>query len=690
MSVLFYQDRTKASIDAMVKSSISAAPIVFDRSSKVHYVRIGCGFDTETSTLNLQGALVGYCYHWQMSIGNLTILGRYLRLMQDLFSTLIESLGDNRMLVWDANLGYEWQYCKHYWNELGISGLFGKTERNPLRVIVGDKIELRECIGLFGKSLDDIANNYTQLEKKKGDLDYEKVRLSITPLTEKEIKYTVADVEILRELGNYVFEHYFNNGEKLAFTKTGFIRNKIKKRFGKFLKSQYSKIKSWMPTEDEYTLFRNFLMKGGWCGSNAYYLELLLENIICADLTSDYPAVMFQKKYPMGKPIECAPEEFNTEKIPYIIKVVLRDVKSRNTHSFISAHKCLNKKDVLLSPESIIDNGRIWQAKEVYMCLNEIELATIQKMYDIGSIEIITCWKFEKYGYLPKEVTDVIKEEYLNKERLKREGKQDTLEYKASKEVVNGIFGMMLTALYLDEMELDDDLVIQMNNCKRYEDAINNLFLSPFWGMWVTTYARDILVDIVSRFPDVVIQYDTDSIYFSKDSKEYSNLIEYINEFNSKVERFNHLYFRGDNHFADLGCWDIEKPFKRFKGLGAKRYMYEKQSGEIKVVIAGCRKKDKVSTLVLQARDNGVEPFEFFKDGMLIDEEHSNKKATSYVEVNSIPVERVKYTDYLGNEEEVELSSSAVLFPIQFKMGMAPTYEEIVECIRIWKRNTPH
>lgn len=689
MSTIFYHSRNAAEVDNILREYIENAQIIYDGTTRTRYVKLGCGFDIENSVLNIQGKLYGYCYHWQMSIGKYTVLGRYLSLMQEMFDYIINTIGDRRLLVWDANLGYEWQYCKCYWNDLGISQLFGKTERNPLRVVIGDRIELRECLGLFGKSLADVAKNYTGLEKKKDDLDYEKIRLSITPMTEKEIGYCVADVEILRELGNYVFENFMGNKEKLPFTKTGRIRNKIKKRYGKFLRAQYKKIESWMPTEEEYTLFRNFLMKGGWCGSNAKYVDKLLFDVICADLTSDYPAVMFQKRYPMGKPIECEPCEFMTKNVPYIIKVVFRGVHSKNTHSFISTHKLLNKASVVANPDSIIDNGRVWEAKELYMVINDIEFDTIRKMYDIENIEIIQCWKFEKYGFLPSEVTSVIKEEYLNKEKLKSEGKTDTNEYRNSKEIVNGIFGMMLTALYMDEMELNDNLEIEMNNCKSYGQAIKHLFLSPFWGMWVTAYARDILVDIVSRFPDAVIQYDTDSIYFKKDCPEYSNLLEYINQYNSKIEKFNKLLFRNP-HFNDLGCWDIEKPFKRFKGLGAKRYMYEKQSGEIKVVIAGCRKNGKESTLEWQARDNDIDPFDFFKDGMLIDEEHSNKKATSYVELDSIPVEKLEYTDYLGNTELVELSTSAVLYPITFKMTMAPCYEDIIESIRIWHRNTPH
>lgn len=115
--------------------------------------------------------------------------------------------------------------------------------------------------------------------------------------------------------------------------------------------------------------------------------------------------------------------------------------------------------------------------------------------------------------------------------------------------------------------------------------------------------------------------------------------------------------------------------------------MYETHDGNIKVVVAGLRKskKDKRSTLLhmleyVNERDGtNLTPFEFFKDGMYIDEEHSEKLCSHYIDDFYV----VNY-----NGETLEVPSCIVLEPIPFKMGLGEMHKSLLIAVQRSMRNT--
>jgi hypothetical protein len=219
----------------------------------------------------------------------------------------------------------------------GISDLFAKEKRDPLYVEVGGKIVFREVIGLFGRSLAQIASDYCGMEKLVGDLDHEKKRNSLTPLTEEEIGYTVRDVEILLKLSTVIFERYFGNKPTMPYTATGIVRAAIKRELGVNLKKERQRIKELMPEEWEYQLFRTKLFKGGISGSNILKMNKVLYGVVGADITSDYPYQMLTQLFPVGGATRCEPKEFMTKEIPYIAWIRFKKFKSRTCHALMSA-----------------------------------------------------------------------------------------------------------------------------------------------------------------------------------------------------------------------------------------------------------------------------------------------------------------------------------------------------------------
>lgn len=708
MNKLYIEDLDDFELEDLIDGVIINSKTLYDAKSRQKYLNIPCGFDIETTKIIVnENVKTAYCYHWQLGFGDYIIKGRRLDGMQKLFEMIISSIKSNKenykLYIFDANLGYEWQFCKHYWRKMNITKLFAKSKRNPLEIEIGNAIVMREVLGLFGNSLAQIAKNYCGIKKLVGDLDYNETILSSTIMTDKEIGYCDRDVEILVTLAReYIYKNYLvKKGEgQIPYTATGIVRNRIKKELGKNLKSERNYIKECMPTKDEYELFRRYLFKGGICGSNIVKMNIIHENCVKgADITSDYPYQMLTKKFPMGKPIIVNNNQFMEDDKPYIAIIRFNKFKSKSTHALMSAHKALNKEELKGNKEinscTILDNNRIQYAENIELVLNDIEFKSLKKVYKWKRAQVLKCWKFnDGYSILPSHMRKVCIEQYLKKEELKSSGKSETQEYRDAKAFVNSIFGMCATALFMEEWIYNDetcDIWIEEDEngnkiTKDYEECCELLFLSPFWGFWITSYAREMLIDVISKFPRAIIQYDTDSVYYLTNTEQSEALEKYLKNKNRLMREKNNILFLGNEHMLSIGTWDFTETFKKFKALGSKRYMYESKKG-IKVVLAGCRKskkegKEGISTLVLQCEDNNkkngtnISPFEFFnKEGMLIDEEHSEKLCSLYVEDEII----VSKKDRDGNIEEIYCPSAIVLEPIPFKMTMGKVHKELFE-----------
>ena len=710
----YYYEQDGDIVREIVEKKVMESITVLSRTDHVKYLKIPAGFDIETTDILVSVELhTAYCYHWQFGFDDIAIMGRKLDSMLDFFEYLIEVINYRKpkckLLVFDANLGYEWQFCKSYWNQLQITKVFAKEERDPLSIQLKNTIDMREVLGLFGKSLAQIAKNYCGMEKLVGDLDYSKIRLSNTPMTDKEIGYCVRDVEILCKLASgVVYKNFFGNKPKLPYTSTGLIRDAIKREYGANLKAQKELIKSWMPDdEEEYEIFRRYLFKGGISGSNIKLADKVLEHVMGADITSDYPFQMLTKRFPMGKATVINSSEFMKENKPYIATIVFHKFRSKSQHAIMSAHKALNSREMIRSEDTILDNNRVQYADRIVLVINDIEYKSLKKAYKWDHAIVKKCWVFnEGYKKLPNEIRKVVIKQYLVKEELKAEY-SNTQEYKDAKAFVNGIFGMMCTALYFEDLAfIEDTCLIGLDKRRAYEDCINNLFLSPYWGFWITSYAREMLIDVITRFPEVIIQYDTDSVYFIN-NEVGQKLRNHLQARNESYMTINDILFQHNKRMRKLGTWDITDEFQKFKGLGSKRYMYLDKDGDYHVTIAGCRKytvedendpnyKKERSTMMDQLEHddliNGTktDPFDFFTEGMFIHPDHSKKLASTYVDKRYV----IDYTDEDGNVERIDCPSAIVLTPIPFtmkfgRMGITKkTYGDLLIAVRRFEMNS--
>ncbi len=648
------------------------------------YLYCGGGYDTETTTIKHTETInnidymrpdFAFVYHYQIMINGVYIYGRDFNKIVPLFAMLVkhiqENYPDTKLIIWVANLSYEWAFFKRQLASIGITKIFAKTERKILMVEMADCIEFRECIGLFGNSLAKIAKTYTKTQKAKGDLDYNKIRTPETEITDTEEGYCYTDVKILDELSYIAFDMFTLKYLDIPLTGTGILRQDCKKKI-KNIKWEYERNLKLMPeNETIYNIFRQYLYAGGYAHSNVEFAGITLENVICADLKSDYPAQMNHKKFPSGELLEITNlnECYTDDNISYIGVVRLFGVNAKTAHTYISMNKIFNPKEEWVG--CIFDNGRLIKGDNIVLVLNEVDLKAVELMYNIDKMVIERAWKFTKQSTIPKFLRDTMNEYYIKKEELGNSGYKDKIEYIESKRKVNAVYGMTATRLYLNEYYFDEkEKDIKEREKTDYNTAREKVWLNPYIGYWTTSYARLIICYFCSKFPDAVVQYDTDSLYI-RDCEQTKDILEEIEKYNINIRMTNHKTF-DDRNMLNIGTWELSKPYKKFKGLGAKRYIVEKQDGTIKPTIAGCNSQ----SLVKYCNERGLDVFNYFKHNMLLRCADSDKLTVDYYD-GDIMLKKV--TDYNGNTSIVEVGTYAALYEIPFKMTLKEDYQTLIK-----------
>lgn len=713
---------TKLNIATVVSDLLSGVQTCCNkkRESKKSelYLRCGGGYDTESTTVtdDTGKPLFAFVYHVQICINGQYMYFRDIQLIVPFFIELCHAVKAMRtkkkqpkLIIWVANLAHEYAFFKRQLAIVGITDLFAKEERQPIKIELQGCIELRECLGLFGNSLEKVAKDYTTTQKLKGDLQYDLIRGLNTPLSSDEYNYCKNDVVILDELSEVAFTKFTDNQLKIPMTFTGILRQRCKAAI-KNIKYEYAANAKLMPhSEYDYYTMRKYLYAGGLSGTNCLYVGQYIEKAKCADVTSDYPAQMNHMLYPAGELIECTPAEILQHKGQFRILLFTCDLSAKTSHAVLSKHKVLNMKKYATQeapddyPETgfarsvLVENGKIQYGENLCLMLNNTDIAAYRELYNITNIKIMRCWYFTKKAKAPKFLLDCMNHDYLAKQTLKAAGKKYTEEKKA----VNSYYGMTATKLY-DCMygynELLED-IDEMSSDLSYEQQRKRMWLSPYIGYWCTSYARALLMHFISRFPDVVIQYDTDSLYYITDEnkvpKERIQAFEKaLKQYNMRIKLKNMDMFKNDSHFDDLGTWEIDKDnLTGFKGLGAKRYLKRKKDGTLNPVVAGMVK----SSFAEYVEKTGIDPFELFDDDLKLDRVTSKKLASAYYDgitkqviidgkVKKVPDltapdKAVKITDYLGNTEIVTIGTYHALYNIEFSMKVAAEYVEFSQML---------
>lgn len=656
------------------------------KKEKIDYYNIPASFDIETSSFYEGKEKRATMYIWQLGIAGYCIYGRTWSEFDDTMERIKETLklSDKKyMPIYVHNLSYEFQWIM---KRMSFSDVFALENRKVLRAKTTDGFEFRCSYLLSGLSLAKVGENLLKYKCNKmvGDLDYDLVRHSGTPLSDKELGYCINDIRVVMA---FVQEEIENNGDitKIPMTKTGYVRNFCREFFlhegdknhsgksSKEAKKYRDLIKSLTMAPDEYEqLKRGF--QGGFTHADASKCGRTYKDIDSMDFTSSYPAVMLSEKFPMssGTLIKYPTvEQFNYYKKYFccIFDCKFNNIQLINLQDApIGASHCWNIK------KPIIDNGKIFYAETLTTTITEQDFYIYQKFYKWDTIQVANL-RFYTKGYLPKNFILAIIDLYKAKNELKDvEGKEQ--EYQLKKGMLNSCYGMAVTDPVRDIIEFDiskgewkeakkndtNKMIEQYNKSKKR-------FLFYPWGIWVTAYARRNLFSGIYSLGDDYIYSDTDSVKF----QNYENHKEYFEKYNTWIEKrlFAMCDFYGIDHDEIrpktikgkekmLGVWDYDGHYDRFKTLGAKRYLVE-TNGKYKLTVSGLNKK----TAIEYMKEQG-DPFEFFEEGMKIDGEHTGKLTHFYIDDETSGI----VEDYEGNPMQYHELSSIHMEKAEYNLDM--------------------
>ena len=124
-----------------------------------------------------------------------------------------------------------------------------------------------------------------------------------------------------------------------------------------------------------------------------------------------------------------------------------------------------------------------------------------------------------------------------------------------------------------------------------------------------------------------------------------------------------------------LGAFEVDAKYKRFKTLGAKRYLYEYSNGDFGITVAGMGKK---TGLKYMLENFGGDIFNYFEDGLIIPSKYSGRLIHTYVD----EIRSGKLIDMYGIESEYFSPASIHLEPAPYTLGLTGDFLRFINDIK--------
>ena len=654
---------------------------------KFEYWNIPCAFDIETTSFyRPDGSKAATMYLWGFNFNGRSVYGRTWPEFMDLLEYLHDVLNTEqiRLIIYVHNLPYEMGFMARW---LNIESSFCMADHKMVKAVTAWGIEFRDSLVESGKRLALLAEDLKENPVRKLDtLDYRGVRHSETPLTDYELLYQLNDVRVL---ANYIFEKAkkrYNGIPNILMTRTGYVRERYRKATrenpDRNIKTHYT---NWMKiltlNMEEYFVLET-AFRGGHTHANALWVGEVLEMVASLDETSAYPA-MLTMPYPMSKGVhyDKLPDRSYLKFYCCVFRWEVWNLKRRKGvyDDPLSKSKC----STLEGP--VINNGRVKSAEHLVTYITEVDLRTYEKFYewDTETESITDVWIYEK-GYLPKAFLMTAFELYANKTTLKGVEDQEE-EYMLSKGDLNASYGMIVTKI-LQEMIIYEDGEYKKDPGQDPEKELSKYnsgrkrFLFYAWGVYITAYAREVILNAILECGKDFVYSDTDSVKFLNVEKHLPYFEEYnrkIREQHKKCLDFWELpmdlcepkTIKGEPKL--LGAFEYEhggKPLELFKTLGAKRYMtYD--HGKLECTIAGLGKKE--GAAFIQANGSGPEEwFEFFNDDMSVPANKTGKLTHTYIDEER----EGDLTDMFGNTAHYYEKSCIHLEPAPYHLSLSKDF----------------
>lgn len=710
-------------IDTIIKHLQSLKTYkVRKKKQTIEYYNIAASFDIETSSFFIKDdqTITGEewaklpewdraewkkratMYIWMVGFDGFCIIGRTWEQLLDMLAKVSSALdlsNTRRIILFVHNLSFEFQWCKHKfeWSEY-----FATKPYEPLYAVCDLGFEFRCSYRNTAKKLEKVGKDLVKypVEKMVGDLDYNLIRHCETPLTDKEIGYCINDIKVVMA---YIQEQIEAEGrvDAIPLTKTGYVRRDIKNHcFGsdapkeekKLLRWKYNQFMKPLTLDVESYKHIKLATQGGFTHTATLWSREVCKDLYSLDIASSYPAEMLADMYPMSAPKERKVASIEQLEIYCKYYCTIISIEYVNLRPRFIYDAYIPQARAIIDGRSTIDNGKVREADRLITTITDVDYWIIKNWYKYDKVKVHKCYTMIK-GYLPKPIIESILKYYQGKTMLKGvKGKE--FDYMLLKGMLNSVYGMTLTNIINPEIMLDADMQWDIETLTdeafagmidKYNENKGRFLFYP-WGTWVTAYARRNIVAAIFEAGQDYVYSDTDSIklfdYYAH--KEWFD--KYNRNITFKIDRT--LRFYGlDPELArpkgeQMGVFDIENkrdqdgniiPYKRFKALGAKRYLYEDDE-DLHLTVAGLGK--------IKGRDyikaSCGDPFEAFDDELYVPAQHTGKLTHTYIEEEQMDV----LVDYQDNSFLYSEQSAVHLAPCDFSLSISDTYISLIDSLR--------
>lgn len=709
---------------------------------KRKYLNISCAFDIETSSFYDKDEKVALMYLWQFGIydeekeDTIVITGRTWEEFKKLLNQInkvIEKIKKKENIkklllpCYIHNFSFEYAFLRGEFPDIR-RGVFLTDKVTPLYADL-DNVQFRCSYMLSGVALKYLP---TKTKKMVGDLDYDKIRTPLTPITDKEMQYAINDIKVVCE---YIYSKIQQDGDvsKIPYTKTGYVRRGllehcVGREYYSNKKNCYKQILSQLQihTLGEWKVIRN-AYTGGYTACNPETYGVTIYDVICKDFSSSYPSIICEPLFPnsyVGFHKSMTQTEFEKmikTNCGYCL-VTFHNIRAKWCWSTnISYSKCVELSTI----DYDLNNGKVFGCKEnLSLFITDIDYKIIKENYEWdGEAEFKFVSEYTR-GYLPRDVIDYILKLYKDKTELKGII-AEIIRYCLAKEQINSVYGCMVTDVckeILKDIEEEDEEKVSEDErvvglLKKYNNKLKNVTtpIAYQYGVYISSIARRNLFYGIRKAGKLglFLYCDTDSVYvrcgvgYQKEYKLFENFVSaYNNRIKQKMEKMCEHFGFDKNAWCPktikdvekpLGYWDNDGRYNHFKSLGAKRYIktkYNKRLGMYELIITvaglgksqGCeaiaKKFDKDVIVLGDVKDkcdkvyikNVQAVFDGFENGLKISEDETGKLTHTFVREEHKGI----VTDYLGQDYEYDTKGGVHLEKCAFELSVDACYLDYI------------
>lgn len=419
------------------------------------------------------------------------------------------------------------------------------------------KATFLDSLKLFPNSLRQLAKNYN-LETQKGELDYDTIRYENHTITQEEKIYLEADVIILRSLLEIAQN---NNMQKMTIASNAiqFFKDLLYKEY----KVTFEEI---FPIINETTF--DYLQKGykGGCSmvNKKYRNQITPTNSY--DVNSMYPHILRNKELPFGYPVFFKGKYQQDNNFPLYVQRIRCEfylkpnkpptIQVKNTYGFLGNEWVENSNEIL------------------ELTLTNIDLQMLLENYDVYHLEYLDGYKFAS--------SSKIFAPYIDHWYSIKSNSKNPSEVAIAKLYLNSLYGKFGAKPHKNSLILGLDTMQIMRTADTFVSTCKTVYIPV--AMFVTSYARNYLLENIAKVWDDFLYCDTDSIHVRKktdllptDNKklgyfkfEYSGVARYIKQ-KTYIVKYDKEFIKKDDEGNDVTtkicCAGLNQDFIKAKGM---------------------------------------------------------------------------------------------------------------------------